>query len=302
MANEAEYAHYTDQIARAVTEVHATLGSVTSALGDEQIGRMLERRSEDLAMLTPGVDGLRAAEEAARVAEGAAVSPARDDLVRRFAMYQGDVEQQSARIGTVQRELSSQSIGTHPQDRYCLQAGAQALDGALKNLERIEQMPGRSTADVAKLRSGVEYLKTVVEVADSRVEQMTGQLSDGRQAAYRFHTATPGDVQPSAALGQTIGRIEDSLAQTRDNVRRLHADLAKSSEGFRSVAEFSVGVANGALAEKQQADTEAAQLADAVRAGVNPTAHADQHPVAHQAESDLSRRLDGPAKEGGLKL
>ena len=302
MANEAEFAHYTDQIATAVTQVHATLRSVTDELGDDQIGRMLGRRSEDLDMLRPGIDSLAAAEQKAQVAEGAAVAPARDDLVRTFATYQGDVEQQSANLGTVQRQLTSQSIGTTPQDRYCLQAGSQALQGALRDLERIEQMPDRSTDDVAKLRSGVEFLKTVVDDVDKRVETLTADLSNGRQAAYRFQTAVPGDVQPSAALRQTVGRMEDSIARTRDHAHSLHAALAKSSEVFQAVADHSVGVANGAMAEKQHADKEAEQLADAVRAGVNPTALADQRPVAHQAESDLSRRLDGPAQEGGLKL
>ncbi|MEV4261507.1 hypothetical protein [Kribbella sp. NPDC049584] len=302
MANEAEFAHYTDQIARAVTEVHATLRSVTYELGDDQIGRMLERRSEDLAMLRPGVEGLAAAEHRAQVAEGAAKAPAGENLVRTFATYQGDVEQQSAHLGRVQRQLGSLSTGMTPEDRHCLQAGSQALEGALRDLDRIEQMPDRSTDDVAKLRSGVEFLKTVVDDVDKRVEAMTAQLSDGRQAAYRFHTAVPADVQPSAALRQTIGRMDDSIARTGEHVQRVHAALARSSEGFNAVAEFSVNVANGALAEKQQADKEAAQLADAVRAGVNPTARADQHPVAHQPESSLSRRLDGPAQEGGLKL
>lgn len=302
MANEAEFAHYTDQIAKAVIEVHATLRSVTYELGDEQIGRMLGSRSEDLATLRPGVDGLAAAELTVQRAEGAAVDPARANLVHTLATYQGDVEAQSARMGGVQRALGEQRTGTSPQDRHCLQAGSQALESALRDLDRIEQMPGRATADVAKLRSGVEYLKNVVDVVDSRVEQMTAQLSEGRQAAYKFHTAAPAELQPSADLGRTIGRMQDSIADTRDNAQRLHADLAKSSEGFQSVAEFSVGVANGAHAEQQHAAQEAEQLADAMRAGVNPTARADQHPVAHQPESDLSRRLNGPAQEGGLKL
>jgi len=302
MANEAEYAHYTDQIARAVIEVHATLRSVTHALGDEEIGRMLKHRSEDLATVRPGVDSLAAAEQEVQRAEGAGVAPARESLSGRFAMYQGVVEQQSAQIGAVQRELSAQSTGTNPQDRHTLQASSQALESALKNLERIEQMPDRSTDDVTKLRSGVEYLKKVVDDVDSRVERMTEQLSAGRQAAYKFHTAAPGELEPSADLGRAIGRMDDSIADTRDHARRLHDALAKNSDGFKAVAEFSVDVANGALAEKQHADQEAEQLADAVRAGVNPTARADQHPVAHQAQSDLSRRLNGPAKEGGLKL
>ncbi|RZU12532.1 hypothetical protein EV645_5804 [Kribbella rubisoli] len=302
MANEAEYAHYTGQIATAVIEAHATLRSVTYALGDDQIGRMLDSRSEDLATLRRGVDGLAAAEQTVQRAEGAAVAQAEAGLVHTLAAYQGDVEAQSARIGTVQRELGEQRTGTNQQDRHCLQASSQAIESALKNLERIEHLPDRATTDVAKLRSGVEYLKKVVDDVDSRVERMTEQLSGGRQAAYRFHTATPRELQPSADLGRTIGRMEDSIADTRDHARRLHDALGKNSEGFKAVAEFSVEVANGALAEKQHADQEAEQLADAVRAGVNPTARADQHPVAQHAESDLSRRLNGPAHEGGLNL
>ncbi|MER7245080.1 hypothetical protein [Kribbella sp. NPDC000426] len=302
MANEAEYAHYTNQIATAVTEVHTTLRSVTYELGDDQVGRTLELRSQDLATLRPGVDGLAAAEHKAQVAEGAAKAPAGENLVRTFAVYQGDVEQQSAHLGRVQRQLGGLSTGTTPDDRHCLQAGSQALEGALRDLERIEQMPDRSTDDVAKLKSGVEFLKTVVDDVGKRVEAMTAELSNGRQAAYRFHTAVPGDVQPSDELRRTIGRMDDSIARTGDHAQRVHTALARNSAGFDAVAQFSVDVANGALAAQQQADKEAAQLADAVRAGVNPTARADQHPVAHQPESSLSRRLDGPAQEGGLKL
>jgi chromosome segregation ATPase len=302
MANEAEYAHYTGQIATAVIEAHATLRSVTHALGDEEIGRMLDRRSEDVATLKPGVRSLAAAEQTVQRAEGAAEAPARDSMVRTLATYQGEVEAQSARIGTVQRELGNQRTGTSQQDRHTLQASSQALTSALGNLERIEHMPDRATDDLAKLRSGVEYLKKVVDDVDNRVERMTGQLSEGRQAAYRFHTASPRELEASADLGRTIGRMQDSIADTRDHASRLHDALAKNSQGFESVAKFSVEVANGALAEQQHADLEAKQLADAVRAGVNPTARADQHPVAQHAESDLSRRLNGPAHEGGLNL
>lgn len=295
MANEAEFAHYTDQIAKAVTEVHATLRSVTFELGDADIGRMLTSRSDDLGTLRRGVDGLFAAEQAVQRAEGAAVKPAQESLAHTYTAYQGDVQQQSASIGSVQRVLDAQRIGTSPEDRRCLQAGAQALDGALKNLETIERMPDRATDDVAQLRQGVEFLKTVVDAVDDRVEQMVGELSNGRQAAYNFQPSAPGvdDAQPSAKLNRTIGQMRDSLDGTRDYARRLHTDLSRSSADFGKVAEHAVNVANGALAEHQHATKEAEQLADAVRAGVNPTLQADQQPVVSQAQSDLSRRLDG---------
>lgn len=295
MANEAEFAHYTDQIAKAVTEVHATLRSVTYELGDAEVGRMLASRSDDLATLRPGVDGLFAAEQAVRRAEGAAVVPSKESLAHTYRTYQGDVQQQSAGIGTVQRTLDAQRNGTSPEDRRCLRAGAQALEGALKNLETIERMPGRATDDVAQLRQGVEFLKTVVDAVDNRVEQMVGELSNGRQAAYKFQPSAPGvdDAQPSVKLNRTIGQMGDSLAGTRDYARRLHTDLSKSSADFGQVAEHSVNVANAALAEQQHAAKEAEQLTDAVRAGTNPTSQADQHQVVSQPQSDLSRRLDG---------
>jgi hypothetical protein len=197
-------------------------------------------------------------------------------------------------MGTVQRRLDAQRHGEGPEDRRCLRAGAEALQGALKNLETIERMPGRSTDDVAQLRQGVEFLKTVVDAVDDRVEQMVGQLSDGRQAAYRFQSPGVDGTQPSAKLGRTIGQMGDSLAGTRDYARRLHTDLSRSSEDFEEVAKHSVNVANGALAEQKRAVKEAEQLADAVRAGVNPTAQSDQRPVVSQ--SDLSSRLDGPVE------
>ncbi|TDW23806.1 hypothetical protein [Kribbella kalugense] len=295
MANEAEFAHYTDEIAKAVTEVHATLSSVTYELGDAEIGRMLGSRSDDLGTLRRGVDGLFAAEQAVQRAEGAAVKPAKASLAHTFAAYQGDIQQQSASIGSVQQVLDAQRNGTTPEDRRCLRAGAQALQGALKNLETIEHMPDRATDDVAQLRQGVEFLKTVVDAVDERVEQMVGQLSNGRQAAYNFQPSAPGvdDAQPSAKLNRTIGQMRDSLDETRDYARRLHTDLSGSSADFAKVAEHAVNVSNGALAEHRHATKEAEQLADAVRAGVNPTLQADQQPVVSQAQSDLSSRLEG---------
>jgi hypothetical protein len=297
MADEEAYAGLTDRIATAVAQTHGTLQSLADDLGDEHLGRVLDRRMEDLARLKPGINGVGAAEQAVDNAQGAAVDPAKQNLISTYRSYQVDAGNLSSLIGATQRDLDSQ--------RDTLRRRADSLKDALRDIDAIQQLPGRATDDVAKLRDGVEYLRAVVDVVDQRVGQVGNQLADGRRSAVQFENSWPeidGSHKHSAEIGAATGSIEGSIAEARSQVSDLHDVLNDRSAGFRSVAQFAIDVSNTALAEKQQAAADNAELTTAMRAGVNPTVRTDQHAVANQAESDLSRRLNGPAQEGGLKL
>ncbi|RZT27159.1 hypothetical protein EV649_0913 [Kribbella sp. VKM Ac-2569] len=294
MADEEEFAGLTDRIATAVTQTQGTLQSVANELSDEHIGRMLGRRMEEVQMLRPGVDSVRALEQGIDNAEGAAVEPAKQALVSTFRSYQVEAGNLSSRIGAAQRDLDGLRESLH-------QRGG-ALKNALRDLERIEQLPDRATDDVAKLRGGVEYLNTVVDVVDQRVEQMMGELSQARSSANSLENSAAridGTRSHSAEIGSATREIGGAISQAQGQVGNLRTELDKNSAGFRRIGQFAVDVANQASAEKQQADVEKAQLADAARAGFTPQPAVDPRIAYSMGAQEYRPDTDGQSKDRG---
>lgn len=294
MADEEEFAGLTDRIATAVTQTQGTLQSVANELSDENIGRMLGRRMEEVGLLRPGVDSLRGLEDRVDQAEGAAVEPAKQTLLSTFRSYQVEAGNLSSRIGAAERNLD--------ELRESLDQRAGGLKNALRDLERIEQLPDRKTPDVAKLRAGVEYLNTVVGVVDQRVEQMMGDLSRGRSSANSLENSAARigtSRQHSTEISAATRDIGGAIAQTQQQVGSLRTDLDKNSAGFREIGQFSIDVANQASVEKQQADVEAAQLADAARAGFTPRPAVDPRIAYSMGAQEYRPDTDGRSSERG---
>ncbi|MGW6195214.1 hypothetical protein ACWF0M_03610 [Kribbella sp. NPDC055110] len=294
MADEEEYAGLTDRIATAVTQTQGTLQSVANDLSDENIGRMLGRRMEEVGMLRPGVDSLRALEDRVGEAQGAAKEPAKQALVSTYRSYQVEAGNLSSRIGGAERNLDELRESLHQR--------AGSLKNALRDLERIEQLPDRQTADVAKLRAGVEYLNTVVGVVDQRVEQMMGDLSRGRSSANSLeHSAARigATREHSTEISAATRDIGGAISQTQQQVGSLRTELDQRSAGFREIGQFSIDVANQASVEKQQADVEAAQLADAARAGFTPQPAVDPRIAYSMGAQEYRPDTDGRSTERG---
>ncbi|GAA1119380.1 hypothetical protein GCM10009630_16490 [Kribbella jejuensis] len=292
MANEAEYAGWTNRVAQAMFDTQRSLDSLSGHLGND-LGRALDRRRDELDMLRPGIRSLAAAEHDYDQAQGAAKDPARERIYSTYRSYQSDAGLLSNQLGGIKAELAGHN--------EALAQRAESLKDAMRDLDRIKELPGRDTPELAKLREGVEYFRAVVNSVGPRVQAMVNEMQTAQQAARAFAdgAASVGTQAHSANIGRVVGQLEDSLAQTEARGGALRKDLTDNRASFGLVTDYGVGIANRATDERNLADKQAAQLADSMRAGVNPTRPADQRPVANLAESDLSRRLDGPAQETG---
>src|SRR4051812_3626364 len=111
MADEAEVAYRTDEIAKAMARARSTLESVGTQIGQTEFHRVLDRRLEDVAELGASVAALREAEAEAEGESRAARVPDQmveaDARVRRsFATAQQTSGQLAGRIGNAQRDLA----------------------------------------------------------------------------------------------------------------------------------------------------------------------------------------------------
>ncbi|HEY3508201.1 hypothetical protein [Kribbella sp. NPDC051137] len=262
MANENDIALLTDRVRQTMTRARVTLAYAADALSEENFGQALESRIEDVRAMS-AVERLEDAEfdaEAQRRFAGRTGDPrdaedlldARRDVLREFRGAQEQGQYVARRIGAAQAQLEA--------IRDDLETSAAGLDEALRDVDKLESFP--EFGDKAKhLRTRVTAMRTHTAAACRGLQTAEGQLADAQAAAQAF-----GRVEREVAdvdrhnLSSTVTRVSTSVTA---DVEQARADLAPVREGIVSKTRDIEGLEKDAYQE--------AELADAVRAGTNPT-------------------------------
>ncbi|MEV0791857.1 hypothetical protein [Kribbella sp. NPDC050459] len=265
MANENDIAILTDRIAQAMRRARIVLESSADALSNENFGRLLQARMEDVRSLSGAAERVQEAEFEAEVQrrmadrtqdprDAESAREARDDVLRPFGHAQEEGQDVVRRIDAAQEQLA--------EFRHDLELSGSALDDALGDVGRLGTFP-ESRATAEGLRPRLHHLRTLTANADTGLRTASNHLEDAKGAAQQL-----GRVQAD------VDRYRLSTA-IRETGESLKGDVSKTEQGLGTVRD-------GLVAERQNVDDmakyghEQAELADAMRAGMNPTPAAAQ--------------------------
>lgn len=299
MANEAEIAGRTDLIAKAMIETNRTMRDVLNDLGeaDKGIGRHLE----DVQRLAGSAGNVRAAEHAAEQI-GAVAQRTRDPQTmdqwsdadmrvrRTFGTSQVAAGELSSRIGSSQRGLE--------EIRERLAQSRGRLDQAMKHLDALDQLPEYAGSQQSTgLRARLDQLKVVTARADAGVRETMEGLGGARRSAAAFENSQVqiGESRHSKAVEQTSESLRTTVTQARTRLRDTGNTIYDERTQVGEAAQYAINQANESQATQRDPD-----LADALRAGSNPTPQAAQQVGRGPAEQDLRHRLDGPSQDASL--
>ncbi len=165
-----------------------------------------------------------------------------------------------------------------------LDRAARALDAAGRAQYQLGEAPGRDPRATGSALSRVEGLAGVVQQAKESAEGARRRIGLTRQD-LRARV----DQAPNPERDRAAAELEAAGQSARDDVEYLRGRFQGARDGLDSA----VPVAN-------QAGYESAELATAMRAAANPTPAADRIAPAASSETDLRRRLDGPAADRDL--
>lgn len=299
MANEAEIAGRTDLIAKAMLETHSTMRDVLNGLGevDQTIGRHLE----DVQRLAGSAANVRGAEQSAeRIGQVARTQDPRamdqwndaDMRVRHtFGASQVAAGELSSRIGGGQRDLEQL------RDRLAYSSGR--LDQALQHLDALDQLPEyRGSKQSTGLRDRLNQLKINTARADGGVRATVDRLGEARRSALAFETSPVqiGDSRHSKAVEATSESLRSTVTGARTRLRSTGTDIYEEGGQVGEAIRFGITQANEGRGAQQ-----AAELANAMRAGSNPTLPSAQNTSSGQGAQDPRHRTDGPSRDSGLK-
>src|SRR3954452_10914186 len=312
MADEAEGAYRSDEIAKAIARARSTLESVGTQIGQTEFHRVLDRRLEDVAELGASVATLREAEaegesRAARVPDPMVEADAR--VRRSFATAQQTSGQLAGRIGNAQRDLAELDGE--------LADSADLLDRGLRHIDALEQLPGRQTIESANLRAGLDNLKRATDNARGGIQQAVERLGVARTAAGQLEGAqlpVDGSGRHSAAVMTTAANVSNEIVGARDGLHRLREQMYRAEPDLRQMTQHGIDVANSAAAAAHQSATAGRQpnpaltnagqqadpeLANAARAGLTPR---PVDPRIAYALGAQERRPEtgGPSKDKGI--
>ncbi|MEV6417692.1 hypothetical protein [Kribbella sp. NPDC051718] len=284
-------ANLTDQTASALVAARSAMLSAREATAD--FDRLLEARLEEAGSLGVPAQHAREGEYAGRQADSPGARDNATDDIRR-ALYSAGLTSDQLN-GRLQRD-----IGQLEQIGDDLDRSSRALTHGKSFLDELEQLPverdeqtGEPTPEAAEqlkqtaiLRQRVSTMENSIGTASTGVRNAETQLKSARETARRL-------VQSPPSVG-TDGRISNAIDQTREEL----------GSNLRSARQRLDG-ANQDLTAGRPAAEEAAQrsvdLANATRAGLNPTPPSNDRPPAGPSESDLSRRLNGPTQNPTLE-
>ena len=265
MANEKDIAILTDRVAQTMNRARVTLGNSVDALNSENFGRILMGRMEDVRSLSAASGLVQEAEFEAEVQRRLAdrtrdprdaekADEARGDVLRPFGHAQEEGRDFVRRIAAAQEELA--------EFRHDLHVSGAALDQALKDVDTLETFPeSRDSAD--ELRTRVDHLRTLTVNADQGLQAAGNHLENAKGAAQQFgRTEMEVDrYRLSDAIRETGAALHGDVTKTREGLGKLRDDLA---------AEMPRAQESAGYGYKQ------AELADAMRAGMNPPPGATQ--------------------------
>lgn len=291
MADEAEVAFRTEQIATAVSRARSTMAAVADAMGPGGFVRVMERRLEDVESLRTGAGWVRENEADARLVNH---DPRSEDMQRfqaeesvrgAFRGVQNTAGVLVDRLNGARRELHE--LGEE------LAESADTLDRGLDHLDKLEQLPGRQTPETGLLRVRLENLRGAVGVATESFDRATARLESARSAAVALETSTlqvDGSGQHSVLIDRTSSQLETDFSVAREGLTGLSGQLHTVGPGAQEAAQQSIELAD-----------KSADLARAVQAGLNPQA-TDPRQGSGMGEQDRRHGTSGPSPSKGLNL
>ncbi|MEV0288625.1 hypothetical protein AB0H36_31285 [Kribbella sp. NPDC050820] len=291
MADEAEVAFRTEQIATAVTRARSTMAAVADAMGPTGFVRVLERRLEDVESLRTGAGWVRENEADARLINA---DPRSEDVQR----YQADESVRGAfrgvqntagvlvdRLNGARRELHE--LGEE------LAESAETLDRGLDHLDKLEELPGRQTPETGLLRVRLENLRGAVGVATESFERATARLESARSAASALETSVlqvDGSGQHSVLIDRTSSQLETDISVAREGMTSLSGQLHTVGHSAHEAAQQSIELAD-----------KGAELARTFQVGLNPQP-AEPRQSSGMGEQDRKHMPTAPSPDKSLRL
>ncbi|WP_433021055.1 hypothetical protein [Kribbella sp. CA-294648] len=266
MADEEQVVRLTDQIANSLTKAHSTMKAVADAT--HEFDRVMGRPLEDVRALPQLAKNVRKAEAGGRVARNGTERDDADDLVRGGSRSaQVTAGQLVGQLGGAQRELDKL--------RQEIERSSKLLEGGAKALDELERLPGRKTPETENLRSRLDNFRRGVDAAGTGLGQAIGRLETARRTAAAF------EVRPMAIddSGRVSGAIETTASDLKTEVKAARAGLDSLTKQV-----------DQDQPNAHQAAARSVELANAARAGLNPTQPSAQRATAGNAEQDLRHR------------
>lgn len=265
MANENDIAILTDRVAQAMHMARQRLDMVAESLQDKNYGRLLDNRLEDIDQLRGVGSRVRDAEFEAE-AQGRLAQRTQDpgdvarwqdadDQVRRsFNSAAQDAGDLGSRIGRAQNELEE----FHDE----LGRSSAFLDQALRDIDTLEQFPEYGAEAADELRTRVTHLKDLTTQTDTGLKAAYDQLGNARTTAYQLEQTSlqVGDGAHSAAIQDASTSLTVDMNRTRDGLTNVREGIDARMYNVNEMAQYGADEAN-----------RTAELANAMRAGTNPT-------------------------------
>ncbi|MFI5708808.1 hypothetical protein [Kribbella sp. NPDC051620] len=284
-------ASLTDQTASALVAARSAMMSARQATAD--FDRLLDARLDEAGTLGVPAQRAREGEYAGRQADNPGARDNATDDIRR-ALYSAGLTSDQLN-GRLQRDLGQlEQIGDD------LDRSSRTLTHAKSFLDELEQLPverdeqtGEPTPEAAEqlrqtsiLRQRVSTIESSIGEATTGVKGAETQLKQARETARNLVQSPPGvgtDGRISNAIDQTREELGSNLRSARQQLDGANQDLTAARPAAEEAAHRSVDLAN------------------ATRAGLNPTQPSHQGPPGASSESDLSRRLNGPSQNPTLE-
>jgi hypothetical protein len=290
MVDADDVAILTGRVAQAMQRARSSLDGVAQSLSGYEFDKVLQRRLEEVESFGAGVGRVQQAEYDAEQ-QGRIASQSQDHYVmerwndadlqvrRSFGYAQGEAGNLASGIGAAQRQLM--------EYRDDLAGTAASLDQALKDVDVLERFPEYGQAD--ELRGRLTNLRALTTSADAGLGDAFDRLENARSTAARFERAEQFEVghgRHSEAVRDTTSRLRAGMNWTRDEVSNVRESIDAKMSDVHAMAEYGVSEA-----------TKAADLANAVRAGSNPTQRAVAKPTEHTA----TQSADQPAGNSAVQ-
>jgi hypothetical protein len=279
-------ANLTEQTAAALIAARSAMNSAMDATAD--FDRLLDARLDEAGNLAISAQRAREGEQVARLTDNpAAREDATDDVRRAFYSAGLTSDQLDGRL--------QKDVGQLEQIGDDLARSSRALAHGKSSLDELGQLPverdeqtGEPTPQAAEqlkqtaiLQQRVRSMENSLGAASAGVKGAETQLKAARATARNLVVTSPNNV----AEGRISTAIDDTRAEIGGNLRSARRSLDGANQDL----------ASGRPAADEAA-ARSADLANATRAGLNPTQPSNQRPPAASTESDLSRRLNGPSQ------
>lgn len=293
MADEAEVARLTGQIAEAMLKANRALEGVAHDFDTPNLPRSVERRLEDIDDLDRSAGVLRERETESRNAEGVEATGEADRRLRTSF----EVAQETAgRLSSSIQGLRT-TIETHRAD---LASAASGVVDGLNDVDSLEQLSGVDPATTAKLREGLNGFKNAAENARNGLQLASSRLDTARVAADQLAVAElPIDNRNlhSNMIGSTAETARTQLTRARAGLEPVRADVFSVEVAANQAVTHGIQTAEAAghaasEAAKAAANTQPAAVAvDGPRAAVDGASPVDPE-LAHAMNAGIT---PGPA-------